>query len=248
MTGEKTLSLLTKLKAMAQQTASPAEAAVAAAQLQRLMLQHKISEAEIADPDDGDEIVVVDAMDQGQRQPTSWRLLLLAAIARGCFCRVTRLASTTYGQRGAMNVWGRQGDVEAVLYQYRYLCREVDRLADEGWAEERHVLSLRMPSARGWKHSFRRGAVATIARRLDEQQAADRAGLSSQSTALVRQADAAVARAVEERCGKLKTAKIGGKVQASGYNAGRLAAHSVNLTAGRGRLGAPAPQLTTHKE
>ena len=106
-----------------------------------------------------------------------------------------------------MEVFGHKSDVDTVVYMYRYLCKEIARLAREGvdkWhdlavqdykeqvseigirigrgeASERRasvlVGQLDKPLKRRWLNAFRNGAVHTICQRLREQRKAQEEAL-----------------------------------------------------------------------
>ena len=152
MVREKTLDLLVKLKAMADesQSGSPEEAAIAAARMQELMFKHKISMAELSAAEDEEPIGVVDVLEQeGGHDVVSWKLDLLDGISRSNFCRVIYRTATRKRTEwvwkdagiacelspkapGKMEVFGRKSDVDTVVYLYLYLCKEIARLAREG--------------------------------------------------------------------------------------------------------------------
>lgn len=233
MVREKTLDLLVKLKAMADESlsCSPEEAAIAAARMQELMFKHKISMAELSAAESGGEgeepIHAVDVLERdGGHDVVSWKLDLLNGISRSNFCRVVYRTATRKrtrlvwndgdiacedvpGAAGKMEVFGRTSDVETVVYLYRYLCREIGRLARQG-VDSWHALALQghaeqveairiqgargelspgmvsalieqldKPSRRRWLNAFRNGAVRTICQRLRQQRREQEEALKS---------------------------------------------------------------------
>lgn len=253
---EKVLALLVKLQAMADATHSnsPEEAAIAAAQMQKLMFEHKISMAEVQMVEDEDPITKTDIMSQeGGTDVVSWRRDLLGSIAGTNFCRVVyqsarreRRGVGIYrgnfvdihiaAQRGELWLYGRKGDTEKVRYLYQYLCREIDRLTKDA--------SSRAPAAhkKRWSNSFRLGCVATIGRRLFEARRASEQGLNANGCALVKREDEAVRQFMRQDCPHITPGGRAEAADADGFASGRRAAETIRLEGGK-RLGAPAPQL-----
>jgi hypothetical protein len=149
---EKVMDLLLKLRAMADETSSksPAEAAIAAAQMQKLMFEHKIAAAELEVDDatlhKAEARVSKENLIGRDHDVVSWKLDLLAAVARNNFCRVVYTAArrrkegwfeTPQGRRylvvpaksGAIELFGVQADIDTVKYLYQYLMNEIERLA-----------------------------------------------------------------------------------------------------------------------
>lgn len=229
---EKVLDLLVKLKAMADESrsGSPEEAAVAAAQMQKLMFEHKIGMAEIeAEEGDGEEPIAMIDMIGSDRSVVSWKLDLAGGIAHSNFCRVVYQTATRKrrvrrwhkdgkqfewyvipAKKGQIELFGRQSDIDTVLYMHQYLCKEVDRLAKDsveaGIAEalagvtqeqeeieemyqygdisdreyERRMRQVATPTRRKWMNAFRNGCVSTICIRLREQRAASEVKLQEE--------------------------------------------------------------------
>ena len=149
---EKVIDLLVKLKAMADESrsGSPEEAAIAAAQMQKLMFEHKIGTAEIeAEEGEEDAPILQTDMIGSDKQVVSWKLDLAGAVARSNFCRIiystarrARKVRRHVGggrweylnipaKRGSIELFGRQSDIDTTMYLHQYLCLEVDRMAKE---------------------------------------------------------------------------------------------------------------------
>jgi len=205
---DKIIDQVQKLLRLSRHNDSVEEASSAAALAQKLMFEHKISSAQVEGTEEP--FTVVDVLRQeGGKKVVSWRLLLLDAVAVNNFCRVVHL-SATFAAPGAgmipgeMEILGRGSDVESVLYLYRYLRSEIDRLCKEAaasWQEPAEAALLReleatlydawdwlpfgaprprrprRPSRRRFAASFRLGAVETIRRRLELQRRAQEQGL-----------------------------------------------------------------------
>jgi len=248
---EKVLDLLSKLQTMADtsRSNSPEESAVAAAQMQKIMFQHKISMAEISNFSDEEEDPVskFDVMEnEANTQVVTWKRNLLGGIARSNFCRVvcqsaTRERKTLYrvypAQKGAMFLYGRQGDMDTVLYLYAYLKNEVERLAKQ---ESQYV---RGSNKKSWANAFRMGCVLTISQRLKETRMASEQTLTPQSCALVKREDAAVASFMNKDCPHTRNAPASSIANLSGYASGCAAGKNIRLESGNKKLGRPAPQI-----
>jgi hypothetical protein len=73
---------------------------------------------------------------------------------------------SAYRTGPSLRLIGRTRDVQAASYLFDLIRRQVERLAETGWAE---AAGSRPESARGWKNAFRLGCVETINARLREQ-------------------------------------------------------------------------------
>lgn len=178
------MNVIDKIKALRRlsqnRSATPAEAASAAARIQELLLKHKLNESELGDDNDGIEWWP-DPIWVGLRR-SPWRTSLATGIAAANACRI--LHGTTNGGIRRMTVVGKKSDAEAVRYLYTYLERELERHC------KKHLekTSRDQTSAHLRASSFRLGFADTISRRLREQQASMCAAAESQGmhTGLVR--------------------------------------------------------------
>ena len=134
------------------------EAAVAAAQAQKLMDRYKIERAmaeldtTTTDVDDGEEpIACPDPIETNAR--ATWKGVLAVGI-----CKVNQVAVMRDTNKSIM-AFGRPSDLNTVRYLYSYLVREVDRLCD----------LLCQGCGRTYRNNFRLGAVGAINARLAEQ-------------------------------------------------------------------------------
>jgi len=142
------------------------EAANAAAAAQRLMLEHKLTEADVSDTQEGQMFELsMGAVGFASR----WKFVLVTAVARAFFCEAVGLR---VGQRRKVRIVGRKEDVEIAARVFRYLHAEIDRLAKieiESIDWDEGVLSIIWGMEAGIEHdpeqyleSFRRGAVAAV--------------------------------------------------------------------------------------
>lgn len=144
------------------------EAALAAGKAAQMMVEHQISEAELAvkrgqvdaqlEPF-ADELV--DGDENGKI--TLWRFWLLNALAESMGGDVYRkFGSTLY-------VIAPQSTMTTIRYLYTYLTNQVDELANMAYREEAdECLSsgVNAPGARSWKTAFRAGASHVISKRI----------------------------------------------------------------------------------
>jgi hypothetical protein len=232
---EKILDLLGKLAAMAKQTSSPEEAAIAAEQMQRLMFKHKISLCEIEDGDAND-MAEFDVCDPTQKRPTTWQCNLATACARPNFCRVLYAPSQKlFGSttKGSINIAGRKQDVAAVTYLYSYLLREMTRALNACRNDPLSAMVRKKVGNKAWATAFRLGFTRIIGERLREMRSVQEAEVGVACTAMVRKADAEVDAWLREKYPKLQTKPTHGqRVSAHGYEAGMAAGKEVELRRG----------------
>lgn len=152
MTDPTVLERVARLLALSDGTSNPNEAAVAAAQAQRLMTRHRLSRADVVERRDeirahGDRPLFV-----GKRL-RSWLLALAQAVTRnnGCFSVLVRDSSG----RKSLVVVGRIEDVDLVRYVFTYVRREIDRVT-------KHYRRAGVFWERGSETRFRLGAVTAV--------------------------------------------------------------------------------------
>lgn len=159
-----------KLLALAQ-SPNLHEAALAAAQAQRLMLKYGIESADFDDP-----TIDVLLVERSETR-TTWFRALTKPVTEACFCDAWFHPGTE-----KITVVGRKEDVIACSILLDYLAHEILRLSEAGW-----IVLRPKGSAITWKNSFRIAAATTVGKRLKEDRA--KAMLEEQSrssTALVR--------------------------------------------------------------
>lgn len=240
MSRDEVLNKIRKLHNLANgRNATPGEAAAAAAKVQALLFEHRLTMFEVEKAGQGaDDPYAVhssreaDGVDKlgGPKNVRKQLQFLACTIARYNFC--TGLLS---GDR--VTIVGRQADVEVVWWLYAYLRDELLRQARLSAAENHQ--SNPYP----WIRAFLLGADREIGRRLSEQREANRRA-TSESQALVLVSDAALKQAVEKFFPKLGRARGSNLGNWNGMAAGRAAGRTISLNrpigAGRtaGRLGA----------
>ena len=145
------------------------EAATAAAAAQKLMLEHRLTEVDISDTQDGQMFELpMGAAGFASR----WKFALVTGVARAFFCEAVGLR---VGARRKVRVVGLREDVEIASRVFKYLLREIDRLSRvelSQVAQEEQDLSLFGAAGdfrlrlRQYLDSYRRGAVAAVIEKL----------------------------------------------------------------------------------
>jgi hypothetical protein len=216
------------------------EAANAASMAASLMAQHQISVAALEDEDDDPTASVIGShtIDSSAHRKVVWKADLAFGVAASFGCK--------YYWSGARTVMvGRKGDVDSVKYIYKYLVREINRLADKSWAEYRWS---DCESARGYKTAFRKGAAVVVRKRLaasrrenlsKEKENADI--LKSQAIVKVEQGDQAIREYYRDLSRGFGTFNSSNKVSSlEGLQAGRKAGSNIRLGGGGKGLGGGA--------
>ena len=243
MSPAKIIDRIAKLLKLAEgKGTTPAEAATAAAQANRLMLKHNINQATV----DGVDLdpSMLEAIERGVLweggRIVSWRMELACGVARLNQCRVlihaaTRPTHARPERRAHLSIIGRPSNSAVVSYLFTFLAREIDRLAkaaDHGWE-----------SARSFRNSFRVGAVRTVLTRLsedrDEQRREARFAKQSAALVLVDKHDTDVA-AYTKRHASSGTYHGGAGSSSAGAKAGRSAGERIAIRSG---LGAAAKKV-----
>lgn len=180
-----------------------------------------------------------------------WRIELLCALARAHYSKVIITTVTDrHGKRTEVGTLiGQSSNLQVVRYLLGYLAREIDRLAEQAWAEYARAswtYEGDVPQQRRYKTSFRTGAVEVIAGRLDAERAArsradDATGAATRALVVVKDAD--LAAAVAGFYPNLGTWSRRMRAEGAGYGAGRRAGASLEWRSGLGGSGAPQAQL-----
>jgi hypothetical protein len=245
---EKAIDKVRKLLALSK-SANENEAASAAAKAAAIMAEHQLSEArlEIETGVSHAEILEDVEIPESAKKIPSWKGTLMVGLAALHNCRV-------YGSGGQFHVFGSRSSIQTIIYTYKYLQVEIERLTKAGWAAFPNIPDAygRTINARRWTNAFRLGCASRIQARLiqikKDRDAADHAlALSgNQAMVLVEKRALAVHDAFEafkkERGMRLRssTARCSSR---SGYAAGQAAGESVSLGGERRALGAAAKQI-----
>lgn len=178
------MDVIDKVKALKRlaenKSATPAEAASAAARVQELMLKHKLSDDQICDENEGVEWWPEPLWVGKNRSP--WRSVLAIGIAQANACRVLHGVLPMGPRR--LTIVGKKGDAEVVRHLYAYLEREIERHCKAFLAKTAETPT----SARLRAASFRIGFAETVSRRLAEERARAKAEAENhgKSTGLIR--------------------------------------------------------------
>lgn len=158
------LGRVRKLIELSKSNNSPAEAASAAAMAADMMFKYSIGEADLdMGPTERvqEDVVEESVMKSAGKNREVWKGVLANTLARAFGCRC-------YTSRGLgdvkLQVFGLKSAVETVGYMFQYLSKEINRLADEGFARNSAGVH-----GKSFKNSFRMGAINTINSRLAEQ-------------------------------------------------------------------------------
>lgn len=133
------------------------EAAVAAAQAQRLMMLHRIEAASIEVDASEDETIDEQEVEHRKSRST-WRWDLLWAICRPNRCRPWMRSKNG---RYVYTVFGTRSDADTVLYLYRLIERAIEQ-------EVKARRGTKDLYGRSECHAFRQGAVVRVRARLQE--------------------------------------------------------------------------------
>lgn len=218
-----------KLQALADNPgATVAEAAMAAAKLQELLIKHHIEEQDI--PANERSKVERRRVDLGKGNIRSWRQDLFWAVARNNGCKAVSWTGHNY-----MDVVGHEASIDTVLYLYTYLKDQILRLAKDAYAAERAASPGITGNGWGRWHaptyfrSFCQGALGEVGSRLRAQRKA--AVGAVEDKALVPVLDAEVQAKYEEEFPSLgKAVSRTSTVDASVYRQGAAAAKGINLS------------------
>jgi hypothetical protein len=210
-----TLAKIKKLFALARDAgATEAEAALAAEKAAGLLVEHKLSMADIEgyDPDEDEPVTDSGTMQRERRRP--WCDVLIGCVAATCNCRVVIHGEQTY------RIIGRETDVAVTMETFRFLVAQVQRLAAQSVCVGRSQYA-----------AFRRGCSDRICERLDEVH--ERQDTHEESRAIVVRDDAAVEAFMAKRYPKLESRRRARPIWTSesveAYHAGFRAGDDVAL-------------------
>lgn len=223
------LRRLQKLREIARdENANVNEAAAAAALMTKLMLQHKIKEAELGelhfDLSDEDPLVLEEILhDLGQRRVQTWQYYLLDGIALVHTCQVTNAPSRQKaGIAGRVYIGGEANDVATVRYIFDYVVREINRLCGR-WAGDQ--------ISRSGRTAFRMGAAYAVVQAIQDER--KKFGIQ---LALVK-SEKKVTDFMEQMFGEHDDKKLSLPKDRSSFAAGIEAGQTIRLAANGGALG-----------
>lgn len=218
------MDMMAKVKHLSENAGTIGEAEAATEMLNRMLVKHNISMAEIKDVDDQDS-QVYDKFRFDLGSTYSWRKTLLDALAKTTFCH----AVFDHKGKGA-NIVGQKHNVTVIEHMYDYLVNAINRLSDEAWENvDPHIKEFQ--SARGWKYAFRVGAAQEVGERLRKrfrENMAEQRKETGHGDAIVlvsNQLNDALARYFP----RLRSTRISGPSNGHGLGAGLEAGGRVNL-------------------
>lgn len=230
----KILDKIRKLLALSE-SSNPHEAAMAAGRAADLMTRHQVAEAELDLGEEGSNDVT-EAGAERMRQKVAWKGTLIYGLAKAFGCSSYWNRSSQSGV--SLRLVGRKSDIDAALYMYQYLTKEVERLTNQAWE-----VAWQIDTARVWKGSFRKGCARTISDRLIAARAETIRDLRNEgksTTALIKISDALTI--YVKKLG-LRAGRMAAAGSSDGYGAGKRAGKSVDIGGSKKGLGGPRKQL-----
>jgi hypothetical protein len=227
MARESIAEKIKKLLALAAKAGTREEAASAAAMAQRLMLEHKLTEADLSDLANTAETISEEwlAGDTGKFRMMKWKECLVYGIATLNGCTALRYSNKR------MRLIGRDSERRVVEYLSCYLIREVERLALEDYV--RHGFNATV-SRWVWLQNFGLGAVSVILASMKEE----RQNVTNKSeaiTALVLRDDERLSSYMAAHYPSCRTTTSRHRVSVIAQAYGRKAAQSVSWHAAMDR-------------
>lgn len=173
MDQEKVTSVLSKIKKLLALSTSnnENESALAASMAQRLMEQHRISEAMLNDSDSADEpIRDWDEPLYAGKNVSTWRTRLSLVLGNANNCKI-------FLKGGNIKIIGRESDVQTVRYLFLYCEKEIERLSKQysGYGKT-------------WSNNYKLGCVDAIHQKFKEQRKAVREKFVSEHGAVAEKA------------------------------------------------------------
>ena len=227
---DKLLTRIKRLLALASSN-NEHEAASAAAEAQRLMLEHGIETAQLSTAD-APKAADRQSVDTGSMNV--WVGVLAHHVAKATFCTVYRETGAGAGKStNRISICGFPGDIAACSLLLEWLAKEINRFCDAEWA------SVKTGSANAWKKSFRLGACATIGQRLSEGRETAKRELQAANpgTALVllssyeKQSQTAVSAFLASSGVHLRKGHNSGPKDVDAFSRGRVAGSQIELNA-----------------
>lgn len=180
-----------------------AEAESAAGAAQRLMVQHRITEASLGNDEPDRVNIDEDTMFSQGTTLASWRGFLAVAVGNANGCTVWR-------EGPALRIAGPPAQVKLAVYLFVVLSRTVDNLTEVN----------AVGRGRGYIAGYRRGVVQAIGKRLRQESQSAMAGAGSTALVHIRREDAALALHMADHHGNLGRGRVG-SVDRGGFRAGQ---------------------------
>lgn len=184
------IARIKKLLSLASNNPNAEEAALAAAEAQRLMLRHQIETVDLSDGPPPVEQVDVQAA-SGKCRAVMWQAQLAAVLGRHMHAEVSYTPGTD-----RIRAIGRATDVAALCLLYHHLRAQLERAAEAAWDGLSRSYRTAVDGGKvRWVDTFHRGAREAIDERMraqreeaaeDQRRAALAAGATAEGAALVR--------------------------------------------------------------
>jgi hypothetical protein len=234
------LKKLSDIRARAERGGTLAEAEVAAAMMNKLLLKHNLTLADVERYAEGTKRVV--ERDKIPSDTAMWKANLMWTVADAHMCKMVRHPGHRYGRGAILEVFGHSHNLIVVRETYLWLLDVINRLADE--AHERALENWDYEaeeSPRAWKNSFRTGATFGVSAAYRAMRAELKAEVGN-AWALVPVLEAEVQQAMDLAYPKLSS---GGKLHIankSAFSQGKQAGQAINVGSRQvgGRSGAKA--------
>lgn len=206
------------------------EAASAAAHAHKLMLRHRLSQADV----NGSSPSSIGEFDAPGDFSAAWRLALLTAVAKSYYSRTIRCQiveperhngsrSVTPKSKWEGKIIGKREDADAILYIFGYFEAEIARLCTE------HHYDVLAASE---EDSFRRGAVYALQKKLlDQKKQFDNS--SEKALVVAKRSDAEVKVFLDKKYQDREAGvNLGIASDSTGFYAGYNAGQSLNMPGG----------------
>lgn len=197
-----TAKMVEKIRRLLKLAESPNihEATAAAQKAQELLVKYNIDQAEVeAASGEKSPYGTKEEYPQGPGAYFTWKAHLAHQVARSTFCKAVR--TTHKGAVPYVTFIGKQHNIEASVYLWTYLMREIERLALEAWRivgqyEGKEVYNRRTrtmewkdASRTTWVRDFCLAAARSVGERLAEQMEEQKADAGTMALIVVSQAE-----------------------------------------------------------
>jgi hypothetical protein len=251
---DKILSRVRKLKRLAG-SSNPNEAALAAAEAARIMLEYQLGEGELGteeavtseNPADVTCVWLDEERTAKRQQP--WRADLANALVKSVGGKMWFQRSGSRGYH--IQILAGTREVATIQYMHLMLSRELQRMREEAWDPDScwafisaNTRGEKAGARRRWNQDFMEGAILVISQRLleERQTIIQHAQMLGNTKALTRIDQRK--QAIESATPKLrKGTPRASRHLAGGHEAGQQAGHKVNLGVSGGAITAGPVQL-----
>lgn len=255
---EKIIDRIKKLIALANGGSTPEEAATAMEQVQRLMEQHRITQAQVTATDEEHREAAASGEigDTGSDTLPLWINTILNSLAETNRVMVYTSRKWIEGpnekfvKRVMLNAIGRESDRQAMSYMMSYIKTQINGMC------QREAKAHAVGNSPSWRNSFRVSASEVVAARIRKQFFSikkENEAVASENEMVLVGRDLALLNndiaAVAEKIGlRSRNASFSGLGHRDAIEAGREAGERVNISPGaKNKLGGAAHQLNSGK-